>query len=420
MANVQLNMDDTMLSTFRPFKYDSSNPDCEPKPVHGIDTYRDIWQDDYVRMPCSADNITSDGTSKWCVIQIALMKLKEKCEANTGTVNNIKKAIEKCTGVSYEMGSLEYLINQIYSIDERNQFMSVILPKMITLAVNVDKICSQPPPLLHIYSNRSVTMSQRRAASLLTCAFFCIYPPRSNENMSNTHETYQNLNFNKLFESGSPWKIKKLKCILHYFRRITADNMHGFLQVDFANMYIGRGMMDEGCVQEDIRFTISTEMLVSLLVCEKMQSNECIFLIGCEQFSTYTGYANTFKANADYIDKTPKDSWGRKIVENMARELINAYTCFRIPNSMQHLRFGIATTIIQLIAASEANRPLIYATFRNQTLVESFWTVYSYLIDQQATVRHLCLYLQQYSSQYNKSTLFEFILTTPISTLTIN
>ncbi|CAF0744895.1 unnamed protein product [Adineta steineri] len=196
MANVQLNMDDTMLSTFRPFKYDSSNPDCEPKPVHGIDTYRDIWQDDYVRMPCSADNITSDGTSKWCVIQIALMKLKEKCEANTGTVNNIKKAIEKCTGVSYEMGSLEYLINQ------------------------------------------------------------------------------------------------------------------------------GRGMMDEGCVQEDIRFTISTEMLVSLLVCEKMQSNECIFLIGCEQFSTYTGYANTFKANADYIDKTPKDSWGRKVCHVVAMDAI--------------------------------------------------------------------------------------------------
>ncbi|CAF4100753.1 unnamed protein product [Adineta steineri] len=395
----------------KPFQYDSSNPDCEPEPVHGIDTYRDVWQDDYVRIPCSAGNITSDGTSKWCVIQIALMKLKEKCEANTGTVNNIK----------------------IYSIDERNQFMTVILPKMITLAVNVDKICSQPPPLLHIYSNRSVTMSQRQAASLLTCAFFCLYPPRSNENMSNTHQTYQNLNFNKLFESGSPWKIEKLKCILHYFRRITADNMHGFLQVDFANMYIGGGVMDEGCVQEEIRFTISTEMLVSLLVCEKMQSNECIFLIGCEQFSTYTGYANTFKANSNYIDKTPQDSWGRKLchvvamdaiyyenpftqytVENMARELINAYTCFRIPNSMQHLRFGIATgnwgcgafnedrevkAIIQLIAASEANRPLIYATFRNQTLVESFWTVYSYLIDQQATVRHLCLYLQQCSPQ---------------------
>jgi len=141
-------------------------------------------------------------------------------------------------------------------------------------------------------------------------------------------------------------------------------------------------------------------------------------------------------------------------IENMSRELIKAYTCFRIPRSLQHLKFGIATgnwgcgafngdrqlkgmihlknlegilhlfkvAIIQLIAASEANRPLVYVTLHDQILVESFWKVYNYLIDQQATVRHLCIYLQQYSSRsrYNQSTLFEFILNTPISSLIIN
>ncbi len=76
--------------------------------------------------------------------------------------------------------------------------------------------------------------------------------------------------------------------------------------------------------------------------------------------------------------------------------------------------------IIQLIAASEANRPLVYVTFHDQTLVESFWIIYNYLIDQQATVRHLCIYLQKYSSRYDQSTLFEFILTTPISSLMRN
>jgi len=64
--------------------------------------------------------------------------------------------------------------------------------------------------------------------------------------------------------------------------------------------------MNEGCVQEEIRFIICTEMLVSLLVCEMMQSNECIFLIGCEQFTTYSGYANTFKAKDNFIDNTMK------------------------------------------------------------------------------------------------------------------
>jgi len=64
--------------------------------------------------------------------------------------------------------------------------------------------------------------------------------------------------------------------------------------------------MDEGIVQEEIRFTICTEMLVSVLICEVMQPNECIFLIGCEQYTTYSGYAETFRAKANFVDITPK------------------------------------------------------------------------------------------------------------------
>jgi len=64
--------------------------------------------------------------------------------------------------------------------------------------------------------------------------------------------------------------------------------------------------MDEGLVQEEIRFTICPEMLVSVLLCEVMRPNECIFLIGCEQFTTYTGYATTFQAKANFLDRTPK------------------------------------------------------------------------------------------------------------------
>lgn len=66
--------------------------------------------------------------------------------------------------------------------------------------------------------------------------------------------------------------------------------------------------MNEGILQEEIRFTICTEMFISVLLCEVMQPNECIFLIGCEQFVTYSGYANTFKAKENFDDTTPKYS----------------------------------------------------------------------------------------------------------------
>lgn len=63
-------------------------------------------------------------------------------------------------------------------------------------------------------------------------------------------------------------------------------------------------MLGNGCVQEEIRFTICPEMIVSLLVCEVMQDDECIFLIGCERYSTYDGYASSFKFAGDYVDRT--------------------------------------------------------------------------------------------------------------------
>jgi poly(ADP-ribose) glycohydrolase len=64
--------------------------------------------------------------------------------------------------------------------------------------------------------------------------------------------------------------------------------------------------LGNGCVQEEIRFSICPEMLVSLIVCEMMETNECIFLIGCERYSQYKGYAQSFKFAGTYADETPK------------------------------------------------------------------------------------------------------------------
>ena len=77
----------------------------------------------------------------------------------------------------------------------------------------------------------------------------------------------------------------------------------------------------------------------------------------------------------------------------------------------------ISLAIIQLIAASEAVRPLIYAAYGDKNLVVSFFGVYDYLLRQRATVGDLYHYLQKYCTRYQRSSLFEFILRTPISSL---
>ncbi len=70
-----------------------------------------------------------------------------------------------------------------------------------------------------------------------------------------------------------------------------------------------------------------------------------------------------------------------------------------------------------MIAASQAGRPLVYLTFRDQNLVMSFNKVYEYLSNEKATVKDLCTYLQEYSKLYKQLTLFDYILQTPVSSL---
>jgi hypothetical protein len=93
--------------------------------------------------------------------------------------------------------------------------MSTVLSNICLLALNVEKICSrvlivfcfimiseifvlfQSPPLLRSGSNQSVTMSQRQAASLLACEFFCLYPYRSDRRDEHKFGKFPKLNFDR-------------------------------------------------------------------------------------------------------------------------------------------------------------------------------------------------------------------------------
>ena len=50
------------------------------------------------------------------------------------------------------------------------------------------------------------------------------------------------------------------------------------LQADFANEWVGGGTLCGGCVQEEIRFVLSPECLVSMMLCDRMRDDEVCFL----------------------------------------------------------------------------------------------------------------------------------------------
>ncbi len=72
----------------------------------------------------------------------------------------------------------------------------------------------------------------------------------------------------------------------------TADKC---LQVDFANAYIGGGVLSKGCVQEEIKFLMNPECIISRLFTERLNVNESVFIYGTRRFSRCEGYARDFR-----------------------------------------------------------------------------------------------------------------------------
>jgi poly(ADP-ribose) glycohydrolase len=65
----------------------------------------------------------------------------------------------------------------------------------------------------------------------------------------------------------------------------------------------GGGVLDHGLVQEEIRFLVSPELIISRLLCPKIEDHEAILIVGSKQFSSYEGYGNTFKFSGNKVEK---------------------------------------------------------------------------------------------------------------------
>ena len=93
-----------------------------------------------------------------------------------------------------------------------------------------------------------------------------------------------------------------------------------YVQVDFANKRIGGGVLGRGCIQEEIRFLIYPELIISKMICDEMTDNECIVITGAERFADYTGYASEYKFKGDHHDKTKYDRLKRKMSQIVAMD----------------------------------------------------------------------------------------------------
>ena len=99
-----------------------------------------------------------------------------------------------------------------------------------------------------------------------------------------------------------------------------------YIQIDFADKFIGGYTIGPGLVQEEIRFITAPEHIVAMLITEELDDDECLIMTGCEKFSSYSGYSKSFKFEGNYIDGSSRDILGRKHIQWIAMDAQSYHT----------------------------------------------------------------------------------------------
>lgn len=231
-------------------------------------------------------------------------------------------------------------------------------------AQKIDALLSHPIPTLKCIDRSGkirIYVTRELCCSLLANAFFCTFPENRNDQMSD-------FNFFRLYNDTQTArcevKIQKLKCFLSYFqqmhdrkddtaflnqivsferRKISSainwetiefpllpvqvelnlriEEQQNMLQADFANKFIGGGVLNDGSVMEEIRFCISPELLVAKLFSPVLEDTEAVTITGTEIFSKYSGYSTSFRYEGAAVIRTLQtDSLGRTTTKVVAMD----------------------------------------------------------------------------------------------------
>ncbi|XP_022046652.2 LOW QUALITY PROTEIN: poly(ADP-ribose) glycohydrolase [Acanthochromis polyacanthus] len=450
-------------------------------PVPYPTVFKDAWDDVHVKMPCSSSNLfpVQDEETRELKNKSRWELIKETLDAQFTGPLEFKNAVLKYSAShakKWDFTALHLYCTKVLEPDAAEHLFDSLLPDMVQLALRASELCTKPIPLLKKGTNHSITMSQEQVACLLANAFFCTFPRRNSRKTE--YSNYPDINFFRLFEGFSSRKIEKLKTLMCYFKSVTEqkptglvtftrkgldkppnwkssqtlltklhitcegtieDDGSGMLQVDFANRFVGGGVTSSGLVQEEIRFLINPELIVSRLFTEALDHNECLIITGTQQYSKYTGYAQTYTWSGSHQDLTPSDAWQRKCTEIVAidalqfrnhleqflpnrinRELNKAYCGFARPEEQSENLAAVATgnwgcgvfggdtrlkALLQMLAAAEAGRDVAYFTFGDSQLMTDVHNMHSFLTQRNISVGEVYDLLGQYYSSVCKSCL---------------
>jgi poly(ADP-ribose) glycohydrolase len=404
------------------------------------------------------------------------------------------------------LAGLQQSLQHLESSDlVRNHFFDVLLPHIASRASQIALMFPSGVPLLN--GIIVLQMSRAQVACILANMFLqLVEAPPGDYNAGNMMYWLEDAKF--------PSDIAKLQMVLHYFERLVVmepdtpadartytspegsiifrrtsagesidfrsstvplcnasvhvegslDDAEGALHADFANEYIGGGVLHSGAVQEEILFCVNPEHLVTCLLAERMSPSEAIIITGTEKFSKSLGYARTLQFGGSYLDTTPfmevhlhGDAMGPPVrllarstvaidatlfqyrnfrrqmhKSTVDREIRKAFAGFSCAGPEVDSFKSVATgkwgcgafngsvplkAIIQWIAVSLGQRSMQFYTFGDATFASSFSELITFCLELHATAGELYTALGKFESEMLKDEdldeehLFPFIKT---------
>lgn len=252
--------------------------------------------------------------------------------ANVGELSRMRTQL---SGKAVDLTALEALLTREPGFASR--CFSRIIPSVFTHARN---LLDGAPHALTVHTPGTATVTEiprAEVAGWVAHMFLGTLAPPS--------AAHPDVDFARLLMGSAESTAAKLRCVLAYFDRIadgapkgrfavdrrvvpprttfewlgdaspltdvtvdasgTIEDAGGHLQVDFANAYLGGGVLRRGCVQEEIRFSVAPEHLAAMIVSPRMRDDEAIVMRGAARFCRTRGYASTLTYAGSFDDPTP-------------------------------------------------------------------------------------------------------------------
>lgn len=389
------------------------------------------------------------------------------------TCLNLLETTLKTWNVPTPLLAFKEIIEQEKKKDSLQYLQTVfgeILPGIIDFALEIESLDAKEP--IHLLKTNehylsTLKISREYTRCLLSHLMLGTFEDRANFSL---YETYPRFTANIIISSKDSHQVEKLKMLLCYFQQVLNETPKGFITiyrrqvdtlpsmknvhfsdihfhptgrledlenaavVDFANKYIGGGTLGGGCVQEEIMFMRSPELIISMLVCEVMSPKEAIVIKGSQVYSQYTGYSGTLKfagAATDVTEVFEDGSRGSEVLamdavnspgesqflqETIERNILKAYCAFLEtetnyrPIATGNWGCGVFKNdlhfqfIIQWIAASLAGRSLHYYFFEAQINIEKLKEFEKCVTEQKITVEKVFLEVLNFNTKYPRGT----------------